>query len=499
MEVLTASSDERIGHFLSLNKLIAEYDPVLRNHLARAQAHNGAVSYLSTAIQNEFTGIIAENVRSELLRSIKRNKYYGVMFDTTPDASHREQMSQIIRYVDVDFVTKNVEVRESFLGFIKVYSKDAKSIVDLITHTLERNMLPLADCRSQCYDNAAVMSGHLSGVHKRIVDRNPWAIFVNCDNHSLNLVGIHSASQELETMMFFRAVESLYNFFAKSMQRWKKMKDVLTCTVKQECDTRWSAKFDAVKAVHFGLAELVDLLETMSADANETSKTREDAQGLLQNIVKFKFIVLLAFWYDLLSKINRVQNKLQDPAMNFHEASKDLRTLKQVFGQNRDSLCKNALVSGKEKCRMWGMQIQGRVRKRKKMDGEQLRDEVLTADMELTRAMKSVVDRLLIEMDNRFTRLNELDAKFGFLIDVKRLLDNKSMSGCSLEECCALARFYSSDFDGTELYNEICDCRMLVQTRKSDARQTALELLKFVVSYMAMMFFQVYVLHYKFF
>ena len=167
---------------MSLNKLIAEYDPILRNHLVHAQVHDGAVSSLFPAIQNESIGIIAENVRSELLRSIKRNKYYGAMLDTTPDASHHEQMSQIIQYVDVNFVTKNVEVRESFSGFIHVYSKDAKSIVDLITHTLERDMLPLADCRSQCYDNAAVMSGHLSGGQKRIMDRKPWAIFVNCDN-----------------------------------------------------------------------------------------------------------------------------------------------------------------------------------------------------------------------------------------------------------------------------------------------------------------------------
>ena len=88
---------------------------------------------------------------------------------------------------------------------------------------------------------------------------------------------MHSASLELEAMMFFRVVESLYNFLAKSTQRWKKMKDVLTFTVKQECDTRWSTKFDAEKAVHFGLDELVDLLETMSADTNETSETRGNA------------------------------------------------------------------------------------------------------------------------------------------------------------------------------------------------------------------------------
>jgi len=74
VEVLTVSSDERIGNFLSLIKLIAEYDPILRNHLAHAQAHDGAVSFLSPAIQIEFIVNIPENVRSELLRSIQRNK-----------------------------------------------------------------------------------------------------------------------------------------------------------------------------------------------------------------------------------------------------------------------------------------------------------------------------------------------------------------------------------------------------------------------------------------
>jgi len=42
---------------------------MLRNHLARAQAHLSAVFHLSPRIQNEFIGIIAENVKSVLLRS----------------------------------------------------------------------------------------------------------------------------------------------------------------------------------------------------------------------------------------------------------------------------------------------------------------------------------------------------------------------------------------------------------------------------------------------
>jgi len=41
----------------------------------------------------------------------------------------------------------------------------------------------------------------------------------------------------------------------------------------------------------------------------------------------------------------------------------------------------------------------------------------------------------------------------------------------------------SFNLDGTELHNETFDCRMLVYTRKNDAPQITLQLLKFVVSY----------------
>ena len=41
---------------------------------------------------------------------------------------------------------------------------------------------------SQGYDGAAVMSGCVSGVQKRIRDLVPQAIYVHCHAHCLNLV-----------------------------------------------------------------------------------------------------------------------------------------------------------------------------------------------------------------------------------------------------------------------------------------------------------------------
>jgi hypothetical protein len=225
--------NKNIGNFLSLIKLIAQYDPLLAKHLQHAQENPGSVSYLSPEIQNEFIHLLSSTVRNHLLAAIRKNKYYGILLDSTPDLGHREQLSQVIRFVDVDFDSRKVTIKESFLGYIEIHAKDAASLERVIVDKLESDKLSLADCRSQCYDNAAVMTGHISGLQQRIVARNHRALFVNCDNHSLNLAGIHSAKQDPVVVTFFGTVESIYLFFSRSTIRWEELKKVLPITVKR--------------------------------------------------------------------------------------------------------------------------------------------------------------------------------------------------------------------------------------------------------------------------
>jgi len=72
-----------------------------------------------------------------------------MLYDSTPDVVHREQMSQVIRFVDVDFESKDVKIRESFLGFISLRSKDAAATEAAILDQLNDLEVPLQDCRCQ--------------------------------------------------------------------------------------------------------------------------------------------------------------------------------------------------------------------------------------------------------------------------------------------------------------------------------------------------------------
>ena len=187
------------------------------------------------------------------MSEIRKNKYYGILLDSTPDLRHREQLSQVIRFVDVDFQTKKETIKESFLGFIQIHSKDAASIERVIVEKLESNNIPLADYRSQCYDNAAVMTGHISGLQHRICARNHRALFINCDNHSLNLPRVHSAKQDPVVITFLEQLKVYIFVFSRSTTRLEELKRVVPITMKRKSETRWSARSEAVKAIYEGL------------------------------------------------------------------------------------------------------------------------------------------------------------------------------------------------------------------------------------------------------
>ena len=105
-------------------------------------------SYLSPQIQNELIGLLSENVRNTILKKIKKSKYYGILYDSTPDVSHREELSQIIRYVEKDNETKTIEVKERFINFIEIHGKKSEDITNSILKSLEDNGLDIQNCRS---------------------------------------------------------------------------------------------------------------------------------------------------------------------------------------------------------------------------------------------------------------------------------------------------------------------------------------------------------------
>lgn len=84
------------------------------------------------------------------------------MFDSTPDISHKEQMSQGLGYV---YISNGIfSIEETFIEFIECHVKTGEGLALEITKISKKYYLKLANCRGQSYDNATYMFGKYKGV-----------------------------------------------------------------------------------------------------------------------------------------------------------------------------------------------------------------------------------------------------------------------------------------------------------------------------------------------
>jgi len=116
---------------------------------------------------------------------IKKCKYFSLILDCTPDVSHIEQLSVVIRILTVE---EDPQVKEHFMGFLVAEDSAGESLSALILKKLE---VAFDDCRGQSYDNGANMRGKNKGVQARLLQLNPRALFVPCGAHWIGLDSIY--------------------------------------------------------------------------------------------------------------------------------------------------------------------------------------------------------------------------------------------------------------------------------------------------------------------
>lgn len=473
------------GNFLELVELISRYDPVLKEHLLRlkhcvdlqVQPH---VSYLSPQTQNEFIEMLAGHVKGRILSDIRSSKYYGIMFDSTPDASHDDQMSEIIRYVKIE--DGKVEVKESFLGFFILKGKKAVDLSNDILHQLEGNGLDFMKCRSQSYDNAITMSGTHGGVQALLKKQNKKAVFNGCVDHSLNLCGQHAFAVNPQCVTFFGTVEAVYSFFAVSTHRWDVLLHHTGVAVKRLSQTRWSAHYEAVKPIYANYDGLIAAIEALS-DPAENLNTRASARTLLPAVCDFTFLCYLYFWCDVLQEVDIAQKYLQTKGLSLDKVLTKLKALEIFLTAERNNLVENAIEKALSKSKEYGIAVERRVRFKTRKPGGQPSKPGPTLEEENRTGMLDCIDRFYDELLKRSKPVKEVADIFE-AIQTENLL-----SASDLEQKTSankLTTFYD-EVSESELLLEIPRFRRHLKAAEiimDDAKRwSALDVLQFIVKW----------------
>jgi hypothetical protein len=117
---------------------------ITREQLDPVPIRGGCLPYCSPHIQNELINPLGARVRQTIISPLKKARCCSIIFDTTPDNAHVEQMSQIVRSVDIQ--RGCVEIKETFISFISLYVEIAEIITAEIRNKVGRGGLNLEAC-----------------------------------------------------------------------------------------------------------------------------------------------------------------------------------------------------------------------------------------------------------------------------------------------------------------------------------------------------------------
>ena len=409
------------GNYLGCLELLAEYDPFLAEHIQqRANKGRGHISYLSSTICDEFILIISDQLMRQVIQETKDAKYYSVSVDSTPDVSHSDQLTLIIRYV-----TASGPV-ERFIKFIPIYEHTGESLAKILLTFLEGNGISITNCRGQSYDNASNMSGKYNGMQAWIRKENSLAEYIPCCGHSLNLVGQNSVDSCPVAVYFFDFVQKLFVFFSASTHRWNLLLTGFTPlgipTLKRLSDTRWSAHHDAVDALQKGYKTIQQILVSMSESTTEKADTRLEAKGLVAIMNKLETGLMVQVWSMILERFDKTSKCLQDSKLDLNTATKMLQSLKTFVQALRSQFSEI-----EQKCKIlyqndaYHQEHKRQIKRNRKWD---YRDaEADDADAGLTPSDKfkihtflPIIDKILSALNHRISASSVIDDRFGFCL-----------------------------------------------------------------------------------
>ena len=325
---------ENRGNFEELCDLLTKFDSTFASHLEKATVFRGN----SKEIQNDLIDSIASIVASHIQTDIRNSTFYAIECDETTDVATSSQLSLIVRLV------KEGEILERFLGFIDLQgNKTAQAICTHILQVLSKHT-PEQKLICQTYDGAASMSGCQGGVQALVRRSCPYAIFIHCYAHKLNLVLSQTACTNKSVRIFFSTLSGLHSFFSCSPKRITLLRTISnqnsnSTNFPAPSETRWNFRKRAIDYVVQHFRNLQQVFTQIIDQAQcWDSKTVCEASGFNSTFGTLEFAFFLCAFHRIFSITDVLQNFLQSSTISIGISLTKVQTSIDLLVQLRSDL-----------------------------------------------------------------------------------------------------------------------------------------------------------------
>ncbi|OMO50321.1 hypothetical protein COLO4_38128 [Corchorus olitorius] len=120
---------------------------------------------------------------------------------------------------DLSFLDRDGFVRERFFDIVHVKNAAALTLKNEICGVLSRHNLLVENMQGQGYDGASNMCGEWHGLHALFLNDCPFAYYVHCFAHRLQLALVAALKDEVHVHGFFDKLTSVVNFVGGSCMR----------------------------------------------------------------------------------------------------------------------------------------------------------------------------------------------------------------------------------------------------------------------------------------
>ncbi|XP_056685508.1 uncharacterized protein [Spinacia oleracea] len=496
-------------------KLLAYYNKDVHDVVMGNAPQNA--KYTSPAIQKEILQVFADKVQKTIREEIGDSKFC-VIVDESRDISKREQMAIVIRFID-----RNGFLLERFFELVHVKDTTSKTLKEEISIVLSNHELSIQNLRGQGYDGASNMRGEWNGLRALFMRDCPYAYYVHCLAHQLELALIAAAREVGEVHDFFKDLIFIVNTVSSSTNRHDELQasqiaelehlieieEVETGkglnqigTLQRPGDTRWSSHFKSICSLLRMFNATRSVLEKIAIDSQQSYAQRGDAKSALKKLLSFDFVFILHLMEDIMGFTDGLCRALQHKSQDILNAMHLVVGTKSLIQKLRDDGWELLLQKVHSFCNKHGTEIiDMQVSYAEIIRTRRNKDTITVEHHYRVNVFSATIDQQLQELNSRFseqtTELLTLSESLSPIDGYKHF---------DVENICRLAeKYYPQDFSENEISHlkyqlELfyCDvpkhsdmknlstitalCRSLVENRKSDVYPLVDRLIRLILT-----------------